>query len=70
LIKLYVECRVSEETDPDLHKEYIRALVLDLIDRRHLTSKEYRQIYHSDLLFPFPAGSFVFESTVMEEPAI
>lgn len=68
LIKLYVECRVPAVEEPDLHKQIVRALVLDLFDKKTLNSREYRIIYHSELLLP-GTESLQF-SMVQDEPHV
>lgn len=69
IIRLYVECRVPD--DDEIFCDYLRVYVVDLIDKRNLTAKEYKSIYHSsELLLRNQQDYTLFESKVMEEPTI
>jgi hypothetical protein len=63
-----VESRVSSKSDFELYKNTLRTYVLELIDRKLLRSSQYRNIYHSDLLYD--AQQSMAQSLVSQEPSI
>lgn len=47
ILRLYVEVRISNTEEA---RDRLRYMIIDLIDREFLSSKQYKIIYHNDLL--------------------